>query len=157
MIVTTRVAIVAALTALFVAVCGCQPHRDAPAVASLASPEAAPEASATTPGRSYPTTRRADDSASPLEPNAVAVARTGAWPATGRRCRVHLRRDAMGLATVSPLPMSSRVTSPAVRAMQIEGVIDAAGDHWITLRTADRTYSLPVGSILAIEYLDDGR
>jgi hypothetical protein len=60
----------------------------------------------------------------------------------------------MGLATVSPLPMGTRATSPAVRATQIEGVIDDAGDHWITLRTADRTYSLPVGSILAIEYLD---
>jgi hypothetical protein len=60
----------------------------------------------------------------------------------------------MGLATISPLPMGSRATSPSVRATQIEGVIDNAGDRWVTLRTADRTYSLPVESILAIEYLD---
>jgi hypothetical protein len=60
----------------------------------------------------------------------------------------------MGLATVSPLPMSTRASSPSVRATTLDGVIDDAGDHWVTLRTADRTYSLPVGSILAIEYLD---
>ena len=60
----------------------------------------------------------------------------------------------MGLATISPLPMGSRATSPSVRATQMEGVLENAGDHWVTLRTADRVYLLPVGSILAIEYLD---
>jgi hypothetical protein len=50
--------------------------------------------------------------------------------------------------------MGSRATSPAVRATQLEGVLDDAGDHWVSLRTADRVYSLPVDSILAIEYLD---
>ena len=155
MTATNRIALFVAFAAVGLA--GCQPRRTTPAADSASlTPDAVVGTSA---APSASTTSRADSgSPSPQEQSAavtIVSASPDGRPATGRRCRVHLRRDAMGLATISPLPMGSRSTSPAVRATQLEGVIDAAGDHWITLRTTDHVYSLPVGSVLAIEYLDD--
>lgn len=154
MTATNRIAIFVALSAISLA--GCQPQRGNPAPDSASLAPAA-GASTDTSAPSAPTTRGVGDaSPAPQDQPSLAVGLTSSdgRPATGRRCRVHLRRDAMGLATVSPLPMSSRSASPAARATQLEGVIEAAGEHWVTLRTTDRVYSLPVGSVLAIEYLD---
>ena len=155
MTATNRIALFVAFNAVGLA--GCQPRRTTPAADSASS--LAPDAVVGTAAAPSASTTRQADSGSPsaLEQSAavtIVTASPDGRPATGRRCRVHLRRDAMGLATISPLPMGSRSTSPAARATQLEGVIDAAGDHWITLRTTDHVYSLPVGSVLAIEYLD---
>lgn len=76
----------------------------------------------------------------------------GELPQTGRRCRVHLRRDALGLTSMAPLPLQA--SSPPARAAQVEGVLDVATEHWVVLRTAGRTYWIPTGVILAVEYPD---
>jgi hypothetical protein len=147
MMAATRIAVLAAFASA--GLCGCQPHRATSSIAALEPQAPVPaDTAATTRGARVSTSSQAVDSA-----EVVPTSPTGR-PATGRPCRVHLRRDAMGLATISPLPMGSRATSPSVRATQIEGVLDDVGDHWVTLRTADRVYSIPVGSILAIEFLD---
>jgi hypothetical protein len=50
------------------------------------------------------------------------------------------------------LPLQA--SSPPARAAQVEGVLDSATDHWVVLRTGGRTYWIPAGVILAIEYPD---
>jgi hypothetical protein len=71
---------------------------------------------------------------------------------TGRPCRLHLRRDAMGMTGLGPLPLQT--VSPAARSAQLDGTIDLASEQWIVLRARERTYWLPTGVILAVEYLD---
>src|SRR3954452_24998231 len=100
MIVTTRVAMLVAFTALGLS--GCQPHR-APAPASDSSAAAiAPQTAAPEEATAATTTRPDDSASSHAGPAATGVVLTSpnGRPATGRPCRVHLRRDAMGLATV---------------------------------------------------------
>jgi hypothetical protein len=60
----------------------------------------------------------------------------------------------MGLAGLAPMPLSARGSTPSSRALALEGVLEAVGDHWVVLRVGERTYSLPISSILAIEYMD---
>ena len=73
---------------------------------------------------------------------------------TGRACRIHLRRDAIGLSGVAPL--SIQQVSPATRAAAIDGTVERATDDWVVLRSASggRTYWVRVDGILAVEFLD---
>src|SRR5256885_201572 len=52
---------------------------------------------------------------------------------TGRRCRVHLRRDAVGLAGQAPLSVLG--TSAMSERAQLAGTIERVDDDGITLRT----------------------
>lgn len=70
-------------------------------------------------------------------------------PPTGVPCRVHLRRDVMGLTGVSPLAIQG--AGPSMRAVTLQGTIDHATADWIVLRTPERTFWLPTGVILAVE------
>ena len=84
-----------------------------------------------------------------------AVASAGAGLRTGVRCRVHLRRDAMGLAGQAPLSIvgTSRISELATLAGTIERIEDDA----LVVRTDSSTYWVPRGMILAVEFSDERR
>ena len=71
---------------------------------------------------------------------------------TGRRCRVHLRRDAVGLAGNAPLSVLG--TSALSERAQLVGTLERVEDDGLTLRTDGSTYWIPRGVILAVEFPD---
>src|SRR5687768_1389932 len=72
---------------------------------------------------------------------------------TGVRCRVHLRRDAAGLAGQAPVSIvgASRLSEMA----SVAGVVERVGDDAITIRGDGSTYWIPRGAILAVEFPDE--
>jgi hypothetical protein len=71
---------------------------------------------------------------------------------TGRRCRVHLRRDAVGLAGQAPLSMLG--TSAMAERATVSGTLERVDDDGVTLRAENSTYWIPRGVILAVEFPD---
>ena len=71
---------------------------------------------------------------------------------TGRRCRVHLRRDAVGLAGNAPLSVLG--TSALSERAQLAGTLERVDDDGITLRTDGAAYWIPREVILAVEFPD---
>ena len=71
---------------------------------------------------------------------------------TGRRCRVHLRRDAVGLAGNAPLSVLG--TSALSERAQLAGTLERVDDDGLTLRTDGVTYWIPREVILAVEFPD---
>ena len=71
---------------------------------------------------------------------------------TGRRCRVHLRRDAVGLAGNAPLSVLG--TSALSERAQLAGTLQRVDDDGITLRADGSTYWIPREVILAVEFPD---
>src|SRR5688500_6080717 len=75
---------------------------------------------------------------------------------TGRRCRVHFRRDAVGVAGTSPLGLTEQ-TRPKQLA-QIEGTVDHVSDEWLVVTAAEgRTFWIPRSMVLAVEFAGGGR
>src|SRR5690349_9469171 len=60
---------------------------------------------------------------------------------TGRRCRVHLRRDAVGLAGNAPLSVLG--TSALSERAQLAGTLERVDADGLTLRTEGSTYWIP--------------
>jgi len=73
-------------------------------------------------------------------------------PPAGRRCRVHLRREAMGVAGQAPYPITGN--NLATDRASIVGTLERVGRDWIVLRGEHSTYWLPVDSVLAVEYVE---
>jgi hypothetical protein len=73
-------------------------------------------------------------------------------PPAGRRCRVHLRRDAMGVAGQAPYPITGN--NLAADRASIVGTLERVGRDWIVVRGDRSTYWLPVASVLAVEFLE---
>ena len=71
---------------------------------------------------------------------------------TGRRCRVHFRRDAVGLAGQAPLSILG-LSAMSERA-QLVGTIERVDPDGITLRADTSTYWVPREAILAVEFPD---
>ena len=66
----------------------------------------------------------------------------------GQACRVHFRRDAMGVSAPAPLGVDANITS---RAAQIRGTIDRVTDQWLVLRVEGKQCWVPRGVILMVE------
>jgi hypothetical protein len=73
-------------------------------------------------------------------------------PPAGRRCRVHLRREAMGVAGQAPYPLSGN--NLATDRASIVGTLERVGRDWIVLRGERSTFWLPVASVLAVEFVE---
>ena len=71
---------------------------------------------------------------------------------TGRRCRVHFRRDAVGLAGQAPLSILG-LSAMSERA-QLVGTIERVDPDGITVRADTSTYWVPREAILAVEFPD---
>src|SRR4051812_27915566 len=114
MAVTHRIAICVALLPM-AAVAGCQPHR------ATAKTESTPI------GEPGGTPSRVISPTPTSLPTAAAPLYRDVSPETGRPCRVHLRRDAMGLAGLAPVPLNPRGSTPSSRALALDGVLEAIG------------------------------
>ena len=68
----------------------------------------------------------------------------------GRRCRVQLRRDALGVAGATPVPLAGRWANES----SVEGSVVDLSDQWLVVRGAERRIVIPHASILLIELQD---
>ena len=84
----------------------------------------------------------------PVAAPAAAVDR-GQQPPTGRPCRIHFRRDAMGLAAQAPLAI--RDSEIPGRTTHKAGTLDQVTDEWVVLRSDGRLWWIPRAVILTIE------
>ncbi len=73
-------------------------------------------------------------------------------PPVGRKCRVHLRRDAMGAASATPLAVG--VDSPSGRAVQVTGTLERISGDWLVIRGENHTYWIPRNVVLAVDFDD---
>ena len=74
-------------------------------------------------------------------------------PPAGRRCRVHLRREAMGVAGQAPYPMSGN--NLAADRVLLSGTLERVGRDWLVLRGERSTYWVPREVVLAVEFVDE--
>lgn len=68
----------------------------------------------------------------------------------GRKCRVQLRRDALGMAANVPDDLTSRWASGST----IEGTIVEVTDQWLVIQGKGKRIVVPHASILLIELQD---
>jgi hypothetical protein len=87
----------------------------------------------------------------------AAAARPASAPGlrTGVKCRVHLRRDAAGLAGGAPLSIVG--ASMLSERASVAGTIDRVEAEGITLRGDGSTYWIPRDVILAVEFPNEPR
>jgi hypothetical protein len=74
---------------------------------------------------------------------------------TGVRCRVHLRRDAAGLAGAAPVSIVG--ASMLSERASVAGTIERVEAEGITLRADGSTYWIPRDVILAVEFPNEPR
>ena len=74
-------------------------------------------------------------------------------PPAGRRCRVHLRREAMGVAGQAPYPLSGN--NLAADRVLLSGTLERVGRDWLVVRGERSTYWVPRDVVLAVEFADD--
>jgi len=68
----------------------------------------------------------------------------------GRKCRVQIRRDALGMAGNAPAAMSGRWAQES----SIEGTITEMTDQWLVVQGIGKRIVVPHASILVIELQD---
>jgi hypothetical protein len=74
-------------------------------------------------------------------------------PPAGRVCKVHLRREALGIAGQVPYPMGgSPITADRV---QLAGTLERVGRDWLVLRAERSTYWIPRDAVLAVEFAEE--
>lgn len=99
---------------------------------------------------------RGDEPRSPFaagDMTGAHIATEDVRPPAGRRCRVHFRREAMGVAGQAPYPIAGN-NIVAERA-QITGTLERVGGDWLVVRAQRSTYWVPREAVLAIEFADD--
>ena len=74
-------------------------------------------------------------------------------PPAGRRCRVHLRREAMGVAGQAPYPLSGN--NLAADRVLLSGTLERVGRDWLVVRGERSTYWVPRDVVLAVEFTDE--
>ena len=68
----------------------------------------------------------------------------------GRKCRVQIRRDALGMAGNAPAVMSGRWATES----SIDGTIVEMSDQWLVVQSIGKRVVVPHASILVIELQD---
>ena len=68
----------------------------------------------------------------------------------GQNCMVYFRRDALGMASDSPSPVSTQNLN-GVEVVQV-GQLVKATPHWIVINFHGRELQIPQSSILMIEF-----
>ena len=111
-----------------------------PLVALLASCKASTISSA--PAPAHASHAPAQVPAEPTAPLSSAI--------VGKPCRVSLRRDALGMSAPGfAEPMTPMIGGkPALLA----GTVEKLTDNWLVLRDKSKTYWIPVGAILMVEF-----
>jgi hypothetical protein len=75
-------------------------------------------------------------------------------PPAGRVCRIHLRREALGVAGQVPYALGGGNNISADR-VQVTGTLERVGRDWLVLRTDRSTYWIPRDVVLAVEFADE--
>jgi hypothetical protein len=73
-------------------------------------------------------------------------------PPAGRRVRLHLRREALGVAGQSPYPLSGN--NLAADRTSVTGALDRVGRDWLVVRGDRSTYWVPREAVLAVEVVE---
>jgi hypothetical protein len=68
----------------------------------------------------------------------------------GRKCRVQIRRDALGMAGNAPAVMAGRWANET----SVEGTIVEMSDQWLIVQSSGKRVVVPHASILIIELQD---
>ena len=68
----------------------------------------------------------------------------------GRKCRVQIRRDALGMAGNAPAAMAGRWANET----SVDGTILEMSDQWLIVQSPDKRVVVPHASILIIELQD---
>src|SRR5688572_25482463 len=92
---------------------------------------------------------REDDSSATATGAAVA---DEVRPPAGRRCRVHLRREALGIAGQAPYPITGN--NIAADRAAVTGTLERVGRDWLVLRGERSTYWIPRDAVLALEFVE---
>lgn len=82
----------------------------------------------------------------------MSIAADDVRPPAGRRCRVHFRREALGVAGQAPYPIAGNKIA-ADRA-QVTGTLERVGRDWLVVRAERSTYWVPREAVLAVEFAD---
>jgi hypothetical protein len=73
-------------------------------------------------------------------------------PPAGWKCRIHFRREAMGVAGQAPYPLSGN--NLATDRAQITGTLERVGRDWLVVRGDRSTYWIPREAVLAVEFAE---
>jgi hypothetical protein len=73
-------------------------------------------------------------------------------PPAGRRCRLHLRREAVGVAGQVPYPITGN--NLAADRAQLTGTLERVGRDWLVIRGERSTYWVPREAVLAVEFVE---
>ena len=73
-------------------------------------------------------------------------------PPAGRRVRLHLRREALGVAGQAPYPLSGN--NLAADRASITGTLERVGRDWLLVRGDRSTWWVPREAVLAIEFVE---
>lgn len=95
---------------------------------------------------------RGESSSATGDLSGTGLAQDDVRPPAGRRCRVHLRREALGVAGQAPYPISGNNIA-ADRAL-IAGTLERVGRDWLAVRGDRSTYWLPREAVLAVEFVE---
>lgn len=137
----------AAILLLCISACGCahRPREQEPAASSLVY----------SPAERLPPERDRSARASANEPpsNAPQSTTDDVRPPAGRRCRVHLRRDAMGVAAQAPYPLAGN--NLAADRASVTGTLERVTRDWVVVRSDRSTHWLPRDAVLSIEFVEE--
>jgi len=73
-------------------------------------------------------------------------------PPAGRRVRLHLRRDAMGVSGQAPYPMTGN--NLAADRASITGTLERVGRDWMVIRGDRSTYWVARDAVLAVGFVE---
>jgi hypothetical protein len=99
-----------------------------------------------------PAARISNDRADRASPDAATSQEDPVRPPAGHRCRVHLRREALGVAGQAPYPLTGN--NLATDRAQITGTLERVGKDWLVVRGDRSTYWVPREAVLAVEFAD---
>ncbi len=121
---------------------GCQPKdRETPFTATTTRPAGAGGSGGA--GAAYPPSReplrRVEEISQPTSKLAESL--------VGRKCRVQLRRDALGMAGNMPTQLSGRWANES----SVDGTVIELTDQWLVVQASDRRVVIPHASILLVE------
>lgn len=133
-------------TAISVAVCGCASRKDREGEGRASSLVYSPAE------RLPPASTGDEPRPGSGDLSGVTVVQDDVRPPSGRRCRVHLRRDSLGVANPAPYPIVGNNIA-AERAL-LAGTLERVGRDWLVVRGERSTFWVSREAVLAVEFVE---
>ena len=112
-----------------------------------------PQSDARAPSLVYSPAARLEKSNDPDAKSVAAADQDVVRPPAGRRCRLHFRREAIGVAGQAAYPITGGNNLAADRA-SVTGTLERVGRDWLVVRGDRSTYWVPRDAVLAVEFAD---